>query len=351
MTDSRSLVDIALVGVTGLVGEALLAALEERDFPVGRLHLLASDGTEDESRAFANRSYPIGEASRFDFSRCQLAFFCTPAAASGELVPKAVAAGCRVVDVSAAFRLQADVPLLVGDIPTEEVTSALVALPDASVVQAATQLAPLAALADIRRVSMTNFLSVSALGRRAVSELAGQAARLLNAQSFDTVLFPVQIAFNTVPLADSAAFAAPSFDAASFDAPADWSYTHTELQLAAELRKVLRTVELDVAINQLFAPVFYGQTQILQVEFATPLTQSAVRDAIAAAAGVEWLEQGEVLAPVGGGMSGDTVVIGRVRQDSEDGRRWTLWSVLDNVRKGAAVNSVRVAENLLKSYA
>lgn len=341
MTDSVHRIDVAVVGVTGLVGEALLAELEQREFPVGKLSLLAGDSADDEaSRSFANRSYPIGVASEFDFSRCQLAFFCTPAEVSCELVPRALAAGCRVIDVSAAFRLQADVPLQVAGLPLQE-SAGLVALPDASVVQAATLLAPLAERADIRRVVMTTLLAVSSRGRRAVNELAGQTARLLNAQSFDTAVFPVQIAFNSVPL----------FDATSFDAPQDCGYTHTELQLAVELRKVLRRAELEIAVTQLVAPVFYGQTQILQVEFATPLTSAVLRDAIAAAPGVEWLEQGEVMAPVGGGMSSDTVVVGRIRQDSEDGRHWTLWSVADNIRKGAAVNSVQVAENLLKSYA
>ncbi len=333
-------VDVALVGATGLVGEALLAELERREFPVGKLHLLASDGSDGESRAFLNRSHLIGTASDFDFSRCRLALFCTPAEVSRQLVPKALAAGCRVIDTSAAFRLQDDVPLQVAGV-TAAVDAALVALPEAGIVQAATLLAPLAGLADLRCVTITNLLAVSARGRRAVGELAGQTARLLNAQSFDTALFPVQIAFNTMP----------SLDGTSFDAREDWGYTHIELQLAAELRKVLRTEELDVAVTQLFTPVFYGQTQILQVEFAAPLTAAALRDAIAAADGAEWLERDEVLAPVGGGMSDDTVMVGRIRQDDADGRRWTLWSVADNVRKGAAVNSALVAESLLKSYA
>ncbi len=335
MTESVRRIDVAVVGVTGLVGEALLAELERREFPVGKLHLLASENSEEASRSFLNRSYPIGIAAEFDFARCQFAFFCVPAEVARVLVPKALAAGCRVIDASSAFRLQADVPLQVADLPQPS-TGSLSALPDASVVQAATLLGPLATLAGLSRVSMTNLLAVSALGRRAVSELAGQTARLLNAQSFDTALFPVQIAFNSVPL---------------FDAPTDWGYTHTELQLADELRKVLRIDALDIAAQQLFAPVFYGQTQILQVEFEAPLALESVRAVLASAPGVVWLEQGEVLAPVGGGMEEERVVVGRIRQDDRDGRRWTLWSVADNIRKGAAVNAVQVAENLLKSYA
>jgi aspartate-semialdehyde dehydrogenase len=334
MSDAVRRIDVAVVGVTGLVGEALLAELEQREFPVGRLYLLASENSENESRSFANRSYPVGVAADFDFSRCQLAFFCVPADVARTLVPKALDAGCRVIDVSSAFRLQDDVPLEVGDLGGSPLAK-LLALPSASVVQAATLLAPLAALATPIRVSMTNLLAVSALGRRAIGELAGQTARLLNAQCFDTGLFPVQIAFNSVPL---------------FDAPTNWDYTDTELQLAEELRKVLRIAELDIAAQQLFAPVFYGQTQILQVTFGAPVALEAVRASLAAAAGVTWLEQGEVLAPVGGCMEGDQVVVGRIRQDDREGLRWTLWSVADNVRKGAAVNSVQVAENLLKSY-
>ena len=338
---AASAADVALVGVTGLVGEALLAELEQREFPVGKLHLLASESSDGEGRAFHNRSHLIGDAASFDFSRCQLAFFCTPAEVSRQLVPKALAAGCRVIDTSAAFRLQDDVPLQVADLPLVDANAALLALPAASVSQAAALLAPLAALAGLRRVAMTNLLPVSSLGRRAVNELAGQTARLLNAQSFDTAVFPVQIAFNTLPM----------FEAASFDAGEDCGYTHTELQLAAELKKVLSAAELDVTLSQFFTPVFYGQTQTLQVEFDTPLTLERVRAALSAASGIEWLQQEEVLAPVGGGLSGDTVVVGRIRQDDRDGRCWTLWSIADNVRKGAAVNSVQMAESLLKSYA
>ena len=339
-------ISIAVVGATGMVGEALLAVLAERNFPVKKLYAVARGGTDkdgdDDTVLFAERPVLVESVAEFDFSLCQLAFFCVPPAVAKKYAPKAVKAGCWVIDVSRQFRLDRTVPLVVAAV-NRSVLEALpqgrpciIASPDAPVVQLATVLQPLAQLSGLRSVDVTTVLAVSAKGRAGMSELAGQSARLLNAQAIKSKIFPSQIAFNLIP---------------AFDAPQESGYTLDEQGGAAEIIKILKEERLEVSFTSLFAPVFYGHSQVVRVETEQPVSLQAARQVLAVAEAVEWLNQAEnLLTPVGMGTSSDAVAIGRIGQIASSPRRLMLWTVADNVRKGAAVNAVEIAETLLKSH-
>jgi aspartate-semialdehyde dehydrogenase len=333
MSEAARRFDVAVVGATGLVGEALLTALDERAFPVERLYPLAGDNSAEGALVFANRSRRIRRVADFDFGLCQLVFFCAPASVSATQVERALAAGCRVIDLSAYSRLRA--PLLIADLDQPVgADQMLLATPSAPALQLATVLAPLQRLAGLVRVNVTTLLAVSARGRAGVTELAGQTARLLNMQPVEHVAFPAQIGFNLL---------------AAFDAPGESGYTHEELQLGLEVSRVLDTEGLSISACQLFASVFHGHTQIVEIEFREPLSLAAARQALVAAPGLRLLDDDEQLSPVDSIGDGELICVGRLAQSAADPRRLSFCSVADNVRKGAAVNRVAVAENLIKS--
>lgn len=339
-------ISIAVVGATGMVGEALLAVLTERNFPVKKLYAVARGGSnedgDEDTVLFAERPVLVESVADFDFSLCQLAFFCVPATVAKKYAPKAVKAGCWVIDVSRQFRLDRDVPLVVAAVNRSLIEALLpgkpriIASPDAPVVQLATVLQPLAQQFGLRSVDVTTVLAVSAKGRAGMSELAGQTARLLNAQAIKSKTFPSQIAFNLIP---------------AFDAPQESGYTLDEQGGAAEVIKILKEERLEVSSTSLFAPVFYGHSQVVRVETEQPATVEAAKQTLAVAEAVEWADGlEEPLTPVGMGTGSDNVAVGRICQAAGNLNSLTLWSVADNVRKGAAVNAVEIAETLLKSH-
>jgi len=329
MSESRQL-SVAVVGATGAVGEAVLTVLAEREFPVARLHALGSGGAEGDTVMFAERPRRVLPVATFDFAGCDLALFCAPAAVAQQHAPRAVAAGCRVIDASAGFRLEAQVPLVVPEVNAEALAAAgaVIASPDAASVQLATVLAPLARVAGIEQVALTTLLAVSARGRAGVDELAGQTARLLNAQSVDHNVFPAQIAFNLIP-----------------------DFSEAQAQTGAELRRLLADESIAVSAGCAFAPVFYGHSQVVHLRTREPLTAAAARKLLAKAPGVKVMDRaGDYPSPVGDSVGQDVVLVGKVRQGSDSGRDLTLWTVADNIRKGAAVNIVQIAETLLKKH-
>jgi len=329
---------IAVVGATGLVGEALLEALTDREFPVKKLYALGRDDG-DSSVLFADRPVAVTALDGFDFSRCQLVFFCAPAEVAKAHVPRALAAGCHVVDASAQFRLAADVPLMVGDLGGVVLAEAdgphLIASPSAIALQIATLLRPIERVAGLRAVDATVLASVSGQGRAGVDELAGQTARLLNAQSVKPKVFPAQIAFNALP---------------AFDAVHESGFTEEEFQIASEVKKLFSNKELAVNISEIFIPVFYCHSQVIRVETREPLSAAAALKLLAVAPGVDVIKSRKPFSPADGASNSATIRVGRVRQGAESDRVLTLWTVADNVRKGAAVNSVQLAETLLKPH-
>ncbi|MDB6060765.1 MAG: aspartate-semialdehyde dehydrogenase [Verrucomicrobiaceae bacterium] len=341
---------IAVVGASGAVGEALLAVLFERNFPIKKVYAVArggenADGDED-TVLYAERPVLVESIAEFDFSLCELAFFCAPAAIAKKYAPKAVKAGCWVIDVSRQFRLDKKVPLVVPSVngavldDFSKAKPQIIASPGAPIVQLASVLKPLADGFGLSSVDVTTLLAVSAKGRVGLSELAGQTARLLNAQAINNKTFPAQIAFNLIP---------------AFDAPGESGYTLDEQGGIAELIKVLQQERLEVSLSEIFAPVFYGHSQVVRVRLEKPASVTAAKDALLADGSIEWVDVAEgPLTPVGIGLGSDTIALGRICQSGSEsgdkGSGLTLWTVADNIRKGAAVNAVEIAETLLKSH-
>ncbi len=330
---------VAVVGATGAVGEALLTVLAEREFPIAKLYAVASGKKEDETAMYAERPVLIDTLDDFDFSRCQIAFFCVPAKIAKKYAPRAVKAGCWVIDTSSQFRLDPKVPLVVPAVNREILANAtgpqIVASPAAHVVQAAIIAAPLQKKFGLVSLDAVTTLAVSTLGKRGINELAGQTARLLNAQAIQQKVFPSQIAFNLIP---------------AFDAPHESGYTLEESNSAAEIKKVLMNEQLEASVSLAFAPVFYGNSQSLRIQTKEAVTASAAQDEFQTVKSIELSGGDEAVSPVGMAGSDDVVHVGRVAQVGASGHRLNIWSVTDNVRKGAAVNSVEIAETLLESH-
>lgn len=336
MSDQKK-IDIAVVGASGAVGEALLTVLVERNFPVGKLYALGRSESSGDTAMFNERPVRIKAIDDFDFAQCQIAFFCAPKTVAKKYAPRAVKAGCWVVDSSSQFRLDNAVPLVVPEINVDGLAALskpqIIASPAAPVIQAGAALAPLQRKFGLRRVDITTLLAVSALGKAGVSELAGQTARLLNVQAIEQKLFPSQIAFNLLP---------------AFDAPSESDYTHDELNAAKELQKLLSDAQVEVVMSQAFAPVFYGHSQIARVQTAAECSAALARGSLVAA-GLELAEGGELLSPVSIGTASDAVFVSRCVQLAAESSRLELWTVADNIRKGAAINIVAIAEALLKT--
>lgn len=333
---------IAVVGATGAVGEALLAVLAEREFPIGTLYLVGSGENPDDTAMFAERPLRVDVIDDFDFGRCQIAFFCAPAAVAKKYAPIAAEAGCWVIDTSCQFRLDRKVPLVVpsvnGDALADLATPQIIASPAAHVVQAATVLAPLQKKFGLNVIDVTAMLAVSALGKRGANELAGQTARLLNAQPVKKKqqVFASRIAFNLVP---------------AFDAQQESGYTLEETEAAAEIKKLLKDEQLEVGVSLIFVPVFYGHSQILQVETKQSVTPALARTQLKTETSIKLARSNDnVISAVDVSGGNDVVHVGRIAQPTAAARRLTVWSVTDNVRKGAAVNSVEIAETLLESH-
>lgn len=334
MSDAERRYRVAIAGATGAVGGALLSVLEELAFPVGKLHLLGREHDEPETAVFGNRGHHVLALDQFDFDGVELAFFCVPESVAAIQVPRALAAGCTVIDLSRHSRLAEQVPLLVHGVNDDALTagSSLIAAPDAAVVQASAVLAPLQRAAGLASVVAHTTQSVSCRGKAAIAELAGQTARLLNAQALKEGLFPTQIAFNLITAVDGAGD----------------GYTDEEHEFAAELRKVLGADALPVQSSFAIAAVFYGHSQVLEIETERPLSAAEASRLLADQVGVTVLEEAGAVSPVGDGVGSDEVLVGRVRQGA--GNRLTLWSVADNIRNGAAVNTAQIALALLKAH-
>jgi aspartate-semialdehyde dehydrogenase len=317
-------VNVAVAGATGLVGEAVLAALTERKFPVGELFALGRDDVDGETVLFADRPKRLKPLAGFDFSRCRFAFFCTPPAVSVAHAQRAAAAGCTVIDLSRQFRLEAGVPLVAADANAACAVPGLIASPSAEAVQLATVLAPLRA-AGLRRVHVTTLLAVSDRGRAGVAELAGQTARLLNVQGIESRAFPAQIAFNVL-------------------------HQNEAPDVGGELRKVLDDDDLVIESDSFHVPVFYGHSQSLRVETDQPISVEQARKLLRKAAGVKLSDRRAPPSPVSDGTGEDAVLVGRVDALAGGSNGLRLWTLADNIRKGAAVNSVQIAETLLKAH-
>ncbi|MCF1487879.1 aspartate-semialdehyde dehydrogenase [Pseudomonas sp. AA27] len=329
--------DIAVIGATGTVGESLVQILEEVAFPVSTLHLLASMESAGSSVMFAGKKLKVREVDSFDFTQAQLVFFATSPAVSRSFAPKAIAAGCAVIDLSGVLDgATALVPEANGERIAELARPALITSPSAGAVALAVALAPLKGLLDIERVQVNACLAVSEQGREAVTELARQTAELLNARPLEPRFFDRQVAFNLLPQVGT---------------PDAQGHTTVERRLVGELRQVLDLPQLKISVTCIQVPVFFGDSFSVAVQSRNPVDLAAVNAALEAAEGIELVELGDYPTPVGDAVGQDVVYVGRVRHGVDEDQQLNLWLTTDNVRKGAALNAVQAAQLLIKHMA
>ena len=331
-------VNVAIVGATGAVGEALLNLLEERGFPVAQLRLLASERSAGERLEFAGRKLAVEDLASFDPEGVDIALFSAGSAVAREHAPRFAAAGATVIDNSSAFRDDPQVPLVVAEVNPGAIADrprGIIANPNCSTVQMVVALAPIHRAVGIERINVATYQSVSGTGRGALEELGRQTAGMLNFQEARCEVYPVQIAFNVIPHGGDFC---------------DNGYTTEEMKLVHETRRILGDDRIGVNATVVRVPVFYGHSEAVHIETRDKLTAQQARELLRAAPGVEVVDEprgGGYPTPVTHASGHDPVYVGRIREDLSHPRGLSLWVVADNIRKGAALNAVQLAELVL----
>jgi aspartate-semialdehyde dehydrogenase len=327
--------NVAVVGATGAVGETMLNILAERDFPIGTLHALASERSAGGTVEYKGQKIPVQDLATFDPAGVDIALFSAGGGVSKEYAPKFAAAGAVVIDNSSAFRYDDDVPLVVSEVNPEALKDrprGIVANPNCSTMQMLVALGPIHRQYGIERINVATYQSVSGGGRSALEELGKQTGQLLNFQEIDPQRFPVQIAFNLIPHIDD------------FQ---DNGFTKEEMKLVWETQKILGDASIKVNPTAVRVPVFYGHSEAVAIETREKITVEAARELLSRSPGVEVVDErkaGGYPTPVTHASGNDAVYVGRIREDFSHPRGLNLWIVSDNIRKGAALNAVQLAE-------
>ena len=334
--------NVAVVGATGAVGETLISILEERNFPVKQLFPLASERSAGNTVLFKGKSVVVQDLATFDFSQVQIALFSAGGNVSADYAPKAAAAKCVVIDNTSHFRQEEDIPLVVPEVNPQRIADYkqryIIANPNCSTIQMLVALKPIHDAVGITRINVATYQAVSGTGKSAINELAQQTAHLLNAQAIETKVYPKQIAFNAIPHIDS------------FQ---ENGYTREEMKMVWETQKILEDVSITVNPTCVRIPVFYGHSEAIHIETKTKITAEQATKVLKKAAGVVVLDEraaGGYPTPITEGSGNDPVYVGRIREDISHPQGLNMWVVADNVRKGAALNAVQIAEILIKEY-
>ena len=335
MSNAERRFTVAVVGATGAVGETMLNILAERQFPVGQIVALASERSAGGEVEFAGRKVKVQDLATFDPKGVDIALFSAGGGVSKEYGPKFAAAGAVVIDNSSAFRYDDDVPLVVSEVNPDAAKRrprGIIANPNCSTMQMVVALGPIHRKVGIVRINVATYQSVSGGGRSAMEELGRQTAALLSFKDPDPKRFPVQIAFNLIPHIDD------------FQ---DNGYTKEEMKLVWETRKILGDDDIQVNPTAVRVPVFYGHSEAVNVETREKITAEEVRALLSTAPGVEVVDErgpGGYPTPVTHASGRDAVYVGRIREDFSHPKAFNLWIVSDNIRKGAALNAVQIAE-------
>jgi len=334
--------DIAIVGATGVVGEALLEILAERKFPAGQVYALASERSAGKQVNYRNGKLTVQDLAEFDFSKVRIGLFSAGASVSEEFAPKAAAAGCVVIDNTSQFRYDDDIPLVVSEVNPEAIARytnrGIIANPNCSTMQMVVALKPIYDAVGIERVNVCTYQAVSGAGRGAIEELVRQTTMLLNGRPLQIEGDAKQIAFNAVP---------------QIDAFQDNRYTKEEMKMVWETRKILADDAIRVNPTAVRIPAFFGHSEAIHIETRDKITAAAASALLARAPGIEvvdGVEIGQYPTAVTESSGRDPVFVGRIREDISHERGLNLWVVADNIRKGAALNSVQIAEILAKNY-
>jgi aspartate-semialdehyde dehydrogenase len=338
----KSSYKVAMVGATGAVGETVLAILAERDFPVSELVALASERSAGEKLEFAGKTVVVQNLATYDFAGVDIAFFSAGGSVSREHAPRAAAAGAVVIDNTSEFRYQDDIPLVISEVNPHAIADytvrGIIANPNCSTMQMLVALAPIHRAVGIARINVATYQSVSGAGRSGMDELGKQTAAMLTFKEVEPNKFPKQIAFNVIPHIDD------------FQAN---GYTKEEMKMVWETRKILEDATIQVNPTAVRVPVFYGHAEAVHIETHEKIGAEEARALLQQAPGVVVMDErvsGGYPTPVTDAAGKDPVFVGRIREDISHERGLDLWIVADNIRKGAALNAVQIAEILVADY-
>ena len=334
--------NIAIVGATGAVGGTIREILEERKFPVDNLYLVASERSAGERLMFNGKSTMVQNIEEFDFSQVDVALFSAGGSVSREYVPRAVEAGCIVIDNTSEYRYDHDIPLVVTEVNPERIADytnrGIIANPNCSTMQMMVALKPIQDAVGIEHINVCTYQAVSGSGQKAVEELAKQTAELLNAREATAKVYDKQIAFNVLP---------------NIDEMQENGYTKEEMKMVWETNKIFEDDSISVSPTAVRVPVFYGHSEAVHIKMRAPLAAVQAKELLSNAEGVTVVDdmtQLDYATPVTHASGKNDVFVSRIREDVGMENGLALWIVSDNVRKGAALNSVQIAEILVKSY-
>lgn len=334
--------DVAVVGATGAVGETMLSILAERKFPVGKVYPLASERSAGKKVEFGDKLLTVENLADFDFSKVQIGLFSAGGSISKEFAPKAAAAGCVVIDNTSEFRYDDDIPLVVPEVNPDAIadykTRGIIANPNCSTIQMLVALKPIQDAVGISRINVCTYQAVSGTGKDAIEELATQTANLLNCKEVKAEVYPKQIAFNVLP---------------HIDVFMDNGYTKEEMKMVWETKKIMQDDSILVNPTAVRVPVFYGHSEAVHIETRKKMSADECRTLLSQSPGIQVMDEhkdGGYPTAVTEGATNDATYVGRIREDISHENGLDLWVVSDNVRKGAALNSVQIAEILIKNY-
>ncbi|MGX9417255.1 aspartate-semialdehyde dehydrogenase [Vibrio sp. RC27] len=331
--------NIALLGASEPVGEAIIDMLQEREFPMGDLILLASEPNEEKSYRVDGKSLYIQEVADFDWSQVHLAFFCESSESSEQWASVAADEGVIVIDSTERYRYDYDVPLVIPEVNPEAISEFrnrnVIASPSATTVQLLVALKPIHDAFGVERVNVSTYQSVSAAGKAGVDELAGQTARLLNGLPPESDHFSQTIAFNCLPQVDQLT---------------ENGYTREEMALVLETQKVFNDPSIAVNPTCVIVPVFYGHAATVHLETRTPVDVSQVTELLEQAPSIQVFNGHDFPTTVRDATGKDEVMVGRIRNDISHHSGINFWVVADNVRKGSAINAIQIAQLLIDEY-
>lgn len=334
--------NVAVVGATGAVGEMMLSILAERNFPIKKLYALASEKSAGKVVDYGSEQILVENLAEFDFSKVDIALFSAGGSVSAEYAPIAAAMGCIVIDNTSYFRYDDDVPLVIPEVNPQAIDDYrqrnIIANPNCSTIQMLVALKPIYDAVGISRINVATYQSVSGAGAKGITELVEETGKLLNGMPAKPKIFSRQIAFNVIP---------------QIDVFQDNGYTKEEMKMVWETQKILEDKSILVNPTAVRVPVFYGHSEAVHIETKKKITAAQARKILKDAPGVEVLDKqasGGYPTPVPEGSGRDEVFVGRIREDISHPLGLNMWVVSDNVRKGAALNAVQIAELLIKEY-
>ncbi len=332
---------VAVVGATGVVGTEMISTLERRNFPVEDIILLASERSLGMELTFRGENYPVMVLNEDSFKGVEIGLFSAGGSISEQFAPVAANEGCIVIDNTSAFRMEPDIPLVVPEVNAEDIgeygSKRIIANPNCSTIQMVVALKPIHDAVGIKRVVVSTYQAVSGTGKDAIEELVEQTEALLTLKPVDTNVYPHRIAFNCLP---------------HIDVFLDNGYTKEEMKMVNETRKILKAPTMAVTATTVRVPVFYGHSESVNIETESKISPDEVREILSNAPGVTVIDNPNLSEyPLSSNAAGkDDTFVGRIREDESIPNGINMWIVADNIRKGAALNAVQIAEILIDKY-